>query len=53
MKDNKIKTSFVSSEGLKARTDKTGINSMIFILIFVKNCLLYDAWFFGMVEKRS
>ena len=35
----KIKTSFVSREGPKARADKTGINFMIFSLIFVENCL--------------
>ena len=50
MKDYKIKTSFVSSEGLKAWADKNGINFIICISIFAKNCLLYDAWFFGIVE---
>ncbi len=39
MKKFKIKTSFVSRKGTKARADKTGINFMIFILIFVENCL--------------
>ena len=39
MKNNKIKTSFVSREGLKAQADKTGIKFRIFILIFVENCL--------------
>ncbi len=43
MKNFKIKTSFVSREGPKARADKTGINFMIFILIFVENCLYFDA----------
>ncbi len=39
MKNFKIKTSFVSREGPKARADKTGINFMIFVLIFVENSL--------------
>ena len=30
-------------EGPKARTNKTSINFMILILIFVENCLYYDA----------
>ena len=41
MKNYKNKTSFISSEGPKAK--KTGINIMIFILIFVENCLEFDA----------
>ena len=36
-----IKTSFVSPDGPKARSNKTGIRFMIFILIFVENCLKY------------
>ena len=39
MKNYKIKPSFVRPEGPKARANKTSINIMIFILIFVKNCL--------------
>ena len=39
MKNYKIKTNFVSSEGPKARANKTGINFMILIFIFVENCL--------------
>ena len=42
MKNFKIKTSFVSTEGPKAQDNKTGINLMIFILIFVDNRLQYD-----------
>ncbi len=34
---NKIKTSLVSTEGPKV--NKTAINFMIFILIFIENCL--------------
>ena len=34
-----IKTIFLSPEGPKARSSKTGINSRILILIFVVNCL--------------
>ena len=37
----KIKTSILSPEGLKAQAKKTGFNFMIFILIFVENCLQY------------
>jgi len=43
MKNYKIKISFVSSKGPKARANKTSINFIIFISIFVKNCLLFDA----------
>ena len=44
MINNRIKTSLIrSSEELKARPNKTGINFMIFILIFLKNCLQFDA----------
>ena len=39
MKNNKIKTSFVSPEGPKARATQTGINFMIIILMFVENCV--------------
>ena len=39
----KTNNSFVSTEGPKARANKICINQMIFILIFVKNCLQYDA----------
>ena len=35
MKNYKLKTSFVSTESLKARANKTGINFMNFISIFV------------------
>ena len=40
---NEIKINLVNLEGLKARTNKTVINFMIFIKIFVENCLLYYA----------
>ena len=44
MKSYKIINSFVSTEGpKKARDNRTDINLMIFILIFAKNCLYYDA----------
>ena len=43
MKNYKIETSFVSPDGPKALAYKTGINFMIFILMFVENCLSYDA----------
>ena len=33
----------VSPEWLKNRANKTDINFMIFILIYVENCLLFDA----------
>ncbi len=39
MKNYKIKTIFVSPEGPEARANKTGINFMIFISIFVDNSL--------------
>ncbi len=39
VKNYKIKTSFVSSEGPKVWAIKTCFNSMIFILIFVENCM--------------
>ena len=39
IKDYKIKTSFVRPEGLKAWNNKTIIDFMILILIFVENCL--------------
>ncbi len=39
----KIKTSFVRPEGPKARCYITGIDFMIYIFMFVGNCLLYDA----------
>ena len=39
MKNSKIKTSFVRPKGPKA--NETGISLMIFILIFVGNCLYY------------
>ena len=40
-------------EGPKARANKSGIDFMIFILIFVENCLKYDAIheIFSMAEK--
>ena len=43
MKNIKIKTSFVSLEGLKALAIKNGINFLIFISILMKNCLYLDA----------
>ena len=36
MKNYKIKPSFVSTKGAKCRSNKTGIDFMIFILIFVE-----------------
>ena len=39
MKNYKIKTSIINPEGPKAQDNKTGINIMIFILIFLKNYL--------------
>ena len=42
MKKYKIKTSIVCPEGPKAKANKT-VFILIFILIFVGNCLLYDA----------
>ena len=42
MKNQKIKTSFLSPEGTKARSNKTGNNIMIFILLVVENSSLYD-----------
>ncbi len=44
------KTSFVSP---KARASKTGINLMIFILIFVENCLWFDAIYAFSVWLRT
>ena len=38
-----IKSNFVSPEGPNVRASKTGIYFIIFILLFVENCLLYDA----------
>ena len=43
MKNFKNETSCVSSEEPNALSDKTGINFMIFILIFLENCLHYGA----------
>ena len=42
MKNFNIKTSFDSLERPKTWANNTGINVMIFILIFVENCLYYD-----------
>ena len=39
MKNYKMKTAFISAKGVKVRSNKTGIDFMIFILIFVENCL--------------
>ncbi len=39
MKNYMIKPSFVSYDGLTAWDNKTGISLVIFILIFVENCL--------------
>ena len=36
-------TSFCRPEWPKPWANKTGINIMIFLLVFVENCLLYDA----------
>ena len=43
MKNYTIKTSFVCLERPKARADKTDINIMIFILIYVEHFLSFDA----------
>ena len=43
METYKIKTSFISPEGPKARANKTGNNIKISNLIFVENCLWFDA----------
>ena len=43
IKNSKNKTSFVNTVGSKSLANKTGIIIMIFILVFVENCLLYDA----------
>ena len=42
-KKDKIKTIFVSPEVPKDQANKTGIDIMIFILIFMEKCLNYDA----------
>ena len=39
MKNHKINPCFVSIEGPKNRAYKTGIDIMLFILLFVENCL--------------
>ena len=41
MKKYKMKTSFVRPDRPKARDNKTGINFMITIKIFVGNCVQY------------
>ena len=38
MKNFKTKTSFCKPEGPKAQGNKTGINFMMIILMFVENC---------------
>ena len=43
MKNYKFKTSFVIPEGSKTLLNKTGVNFIIFILIFMENCLYYDS----------
>ncbi len=43
MKNYKNETSFVFPVGLKFLVNKTDINIMIFTLIFVDNCLQFDA----------
>ena len=40
--DIKINNLNIKPVLIKAQANKTGINFMIFILIFVENCLLYD-----------
>ena len=44
MKNYMVEICIVDSKGPKVKANKTASNSMIFISIFVKNCLLYDAW---------
>ena len=43
MKNQKIKTSFVSPEGPKARGNESGIHFMMFNLILVENYMYYNA----------
>ena len=43
MKSYKIRTSFVSRKEPKALGNKTGINFMMFTLIFVEKCLQDDS----------
>ena len=40
MKNYKINSIFVGPEGPKGRSSKTGIDFIIFILLFVDNCVL-------------
>ena len=47
------KISFASPEGPKARAFKTGINFIIFIFIFVENCLQYEAIYNFLVWLRT
>ena len=41
MKIKRLKSVLLSLKGLKARSNKTGFNIMVFILIFLENCLSY------------
>ena len=43
MKNYMIKTSFASPDWSKARANKIGINFMISIIIFVRDCLYYNS----------
>ena len=54
MKNCKIILSFVKPEGSEAGAIKTGINFMIFILLFEENCpnaICYTS-FFSIAENR-
>ncbi len=44
---------FVSPDGPKAQANKTGINLVIFILIFVENCLIFDVIYDFSVWTRT
>ena len=54
MKNYQTKTNFVIPQGLTARANKTGINFMIFIVIFVEKrvCNTMLCMIFSMDENR-
>ena len=43
LKNYNINSNFDSLDGPKSQANKAGINLMIFILIFVENCLYWGA----------
>ena len=54
MKKYKTKTRFINAKDTKARANKTDINSIIFILIIVENCLQYnDIYDFSICQKTK